>query len=298
MRRTATSLIAALACLLSCSLAGAQGLTGTASVNLLPCDAELTSPSGQWRWRDVADYLYAQSFRDAYRYASASVSVKIQTNVPVLSGTLTATGLKPNFAYQIKIVGDPGHPSNEKIGLAGRWWREEWQNGAWTGGRNLNDKGDGASPNPNDKTYFKERDEPLAASPTGKRYRFTGYLLFAFFITDQNGYASFDFKADSSYHVLWKTSQRGQGDKDGPVESATIEPRPKDPAYRRFEPPVTVSVYGEWERLPIGGVRLAPGEYACRLLLTEESFHDSGGEFAGNWAAALVADVTFAIVAE
>ena len=292
--RSARALVAIVAVLIAAG-AYAQSAARTAEVTLVPCDAGLTSPSGQWRGRDVADNLYAETFRDAYTYADASVSVKIEADAPTLRGTLTASGLKPNFAYQLKLVGIPGTPSNERIGLAGRWWREEWRDGDWTAGRNLNDKGDGASPSPNDQTYFKERDEPLASSPTGKRYRFTGYLLFDFFITDENGYATLDFDADSSYHVLWKTSQRGQGERDGAQKNATVTATPRHKAYGRDQPAQTVSVYGEWERLPAGGVRLAPGAYAGRLLLTEESFHQSGGLFAGNWAAAMAADVAFTI---
>jgi len=62
-------------------------------------------------------------------------------------------------------------------------------------------------PNPNDNLYFARRDIPDATSPTGLRYKFTGYLVFDYFITDENGDAIVSFETDSSYHVLWKTSQ-------------------------------------------------------------------------------------------
>jgi hypothetical protein len=56
------------------------------------------------------------------------------------------------------------------------------------------------------------------------------------------------------------------------------------------------SIFGEWERLPVGGVFLLPGEYFCQLILTEESFHGSGGTFAGSWAGAMSATIEFGIM--
>jgi hypothetical protein len=57
-----------------------------------------------------------------------------------------------------------------------------------------------------------------------------------------------------------------------------------------------VSVFGEWERLPCGDVRLPPGDYQGHFILTEESFHGSG--LAGGWAAAMGASVSFRLVAQ
>lgn len=203
-----------------------------------------------------------------------------------------------NIAYQVKLVGTPGTPENERIGLTGRWWQEQWDGSKWTGGSNLNNKGDGSSPNPNELTYFARRDIPDTTSPTGKRYRYTGYLLSGIIVTDSYGNAEVDFSADSSYHVVWKTSQRTPDGNDGPVETSQFNPDPSMPGYDIDYDTVTVSVYGEWERLPNGGVHLNTGAYTCQLILTEESFHGSGGQYAGNWAAAMGADIRFAIVPE
>jgi len=57
----------------------------------------------------------------------------------------------------------------------------------------------------------------------------------------------------------------------------------------------TCSIFGEWERLLVGGVYLQPGEYLAQMNLTEESFHRSGGSFAGNWAGAMGAEIQFNI---
>ena len=251
---------------------------------------------------DVADHNYADSYQDNYNYTYASVQVDYYTYVTTLHGTLTAQNLKPNFAYQFKLVGNPDvdAAANERIGLAGRWWQQQWDNinSKWSNGQNLNNKGDGSSPNPNDQTYFARRDIPDANSPTGKKYRYTSYLVFDYFITDTNGDALLSYEADSSYHVLWKTSQRTHTTDDGPIKTTTFDVELPDPvsAYDVNYPEAAVSIFGEWERLPVEGVKLPPGHYDGEFILTEESFHGSG--LAGGWAAAMGNTVTFNIVPE
>ncbi len=264
-------------------------------VQLQDIDPGLTSPIGDYRWLDIADQAYSDNYRDSYNYTQAEVQVTYDAADGTLSGTLTASGLKPNFDYQLKLVGSPGTPSNERIGLAGRWSEETWNGSEWTNKRNLNNKGDGSSPNPNDETYFAWYDIEDETSPTGKKYRYTGYLLFDYFITDGDGTATLDFEADSSYHVLWKTSQRARTVDDGPLESSTFNPDPSSFAYDTDYGQSTVSIFGEWERLPVGMVYLQPGDYTCQIVLTEESFHGSGGAFAGNWAAAMGGEIQFEI---
>ena len=256
----------------------------------------LTSPIGDYRWRDVADQLYSQSYQTSYNYTQANVAVTYDPAAPILRGTLTAANLKPNFAYQLKLAGSPGTAANEHIGLAGRWWQEEWNGSAWTNGQNLNNKGTGSSPNPNDIIYFQNRDIVNATSPTGLKYRYTGYLVFDYFITDENGNAVLNFETNSSYHVLWKTSQRSETSSDGAVKSRSFDADPSlSPAYDTDYPSQTINIFGEWERLPVGGVPLQVGDYLAQIILTEESFHGSGGSYAGNWAGAMGADIQFFI---
>jgi hypothetical protein len=254
-------------------------------------------PGGTYRWLDVANQAYGTNYQNTYVYSQATVEVAYYTTGSSLSGTLTASNLKPNFAYQIKLVGTPGTTDNEQIGLAGRWWQEEW-NGAWTNGHNLNDKGDGYSQNPNDKIYFANHDvlDSTGTSTTGYKYRFTGYNVFDYFITDNNGAAAIQFETGSSYHVLWKTSQRTSTTDDGPIKTTTFQPSSSQPAYDTNYLINTVSIFGEWERLPPGQVNLQPGQYNCQIVLTEESFHGSGGSLAGNWAGAMTANLNFQIV--
>ena len=267
------------------------------TITLVPPSGPNAPPVSAYRWRDVADNLYSGGYRMAYGYSDALVQVTFYEVYPFFHGTLTASNLKPNFAYQLKLVGNPGAPSNEKIGLAGRWWQEHWDGTAWVGGQNLNNKGDGYSPNPNDQTYFNTRDTPSPTSPTKKLYRYTGYLVFDYFITESNGNVNLDFEAQSSYHVLWKTSQiqHTYTPQDGPQKERTLDPTSSDLGYDTDYPPSTINIYGEWERLPVGGVFLQPGEYNCKMVLTEESFHGSGGTYAGNWAGAMEGDISFTI---
>jgi len=268
---------------------------GYSTVALEDIDSGTASPTGQYRWRDAADQNYAESYRNSYNYTQAAAEVNYSTDANTLYGTLTAFNLKPNFAYQLKLAGTSGMPGNENIGLTGRWWQEEWNGTAWVNGQNLNNKGDGNSPNPNDYVYFERCDINDTTSPTGKHYKYTGYLLFDYFITDNDGSAVFDFRADSSYHVLWKTSQRAPTLYDGPVRSATFDPDPCSAAYDANYGPATVQIFGEWERLPVGGVMLPAGGYEAQFVLTEESFHSCSVQYGGCWAGAMAGTAGFTI---
>jgi hypothetical protein len=247
---------------------------------------------------DVADQLYAVGYRDSFNYTQSSVQVFFYTGADTLHGTLTASNLKPNFAYQFKLVGTSGTDSNERIGFTGRWWQEEWNGSEWSNGQNLNNKGDGSSPNPNDLTYLARKDIPDSTSPTGLKYKYTAYLVFEYFITDEYGDAVLDFEANSSYHVLWKTTQRSHSPQDGAIKTITFDVELPDPvsAYDFDYPEQTVSIFGEWERLPVGGVILPEGYYQADFILTEESFHGSG--LAGGWAAAMGGAAEFYVGSE
>ncbi len=262
--------------------------TGAATTNLAPS----ASPSSAYRWLDSADQAYGTDYRNSYSYSQANVTVTYFKAGETWTGRLMAQNLKPNFAYQLKLAGEPGSTSNEQIGLAGRWWQEEWSGSAWSNGQNLNNKGDGSSPNPNDLVYFARRFIADPSSPTGYHYRYTGYLLFNYFMTDENGDATIYFETGSCYHVLWKTSQRSPTSNDGPVQTAVFDPDPSQPAYDIDYPNSTVSIFGEWERLPMGEVNLSPGQYNCQITLTEESFHGTA-PLSGNWAAAMNTEVSF-----
>lgn len=240
-----------------------------------------TWPPAPYRWRDIGTNLYAQSYQDTYLYDDAVVTVAYHPCAGLnFVGHLSAANLKPNFAYQIKLVGKPtglwgddgDDAANEMLGMTGRWWRTQPNAG-----------------NSNDADYLANHDNP--------DYIFEGYLLLDFFVTAPDGTAEVDFALDSSYHVLWWEHQRSPGVCDSPVKWSTIGGSATDPAYATDITEATIGVYAEIERLCTGQTSLPLGAYRARFLLTEESFHQSG-DSEGYWASAMAYDdLQFEIVA-
>ena len=249
-------------------------------VEMNPVGDETTWPDTTFRWMDVADFLYASDYQDNFAYNQSTVMVSFCDTSKMFRGTLIATGLKPNFAYQVKLVGKPEKVwgtdgddwTNERLGHAGRWWRSQPDPG-----------------NTTDADYEENKGET--------DYIFEGYLLFAFFVTDEQGNATANVAADSSFHVLWATHD-STGDGTGHQN-----PEPNDSTVRYYDfeasPAVTanandidhnsghVGIYAEWESdRPLPGELVLPeGLYRCRFVLTEESFHQSG--LGGGWAGAM-----------
>lgn len=247
-------------------------------IHLVP----LGAPSG-FRARDIADNDYAARFytRDgdpdytASDYDRASVTVAFERSGSFFGGTLDASGLKPSFAYQMKLVGMPtaeygaagDDVSNERIGYAGRW------NRVGTG-------------NATDAQYEACRADPQCDDV------FEGYLVFDFFVTDMYGNATHAFVADDSFHVLWR---------DCPPErplTGCQSPSGRPTVYRdvvalastgygydRDYATWTIGVFGEVERTAPHSY-LPTGEYRARFVLTEESFHESGVP-GGYWASVI-----------
>ena len=241
---------------------------------------DLPSYSEYFIQKDVANNPYGLDYQDNYNYGpedNTCVTVIFKTVNARLEGTLIACNLKPNFAYQVKLEGFPDHQSNEWIGYQGRWWDSDIN-------QNVDD------------SYYESHPE----------HTIIGYLLFDYFITDQTGNALLDFVVDSSYHVLWKptpptgTDRRTRNPEDGPLKSCTFNP--KDPkalqlpdilCYDSDYGGSTEQVYGETERPPVGGRGLPPGDYSCKFILTEESFHSPF-----KWPAAMGAEISFTIIPE
>jgi len=75
------------------------------------------------RWCDIAGNFYASALADHFSYVDGPrVYVRLDARAPTFRGRLEARGLKPNFAYQMKLVGVHDAPEAfERIGYAGRW---------------------------------------------------------------------------------------------------------------------------------------------------------------------------------
>ena len=240
------------------------GRAATVTRILVPADGV----GGGSRFRDIDSTHYTTAFSTGYDYADASCSVTCEANDPTnLRGTLTATGLKPNFAYQMKLEGRPSSlwgsdgddETNARIGYMGRWWCVECN-------QNITD---------GDLAYHQAQGHTVI-----------GYLLFDYFVTDGWGAATYDFAADNSFHVLWKTTQRPATSNDSVPTAHTVDAHASY-GYTHSYTGSTVQLYGEWEpgRALPGQLVMDAAIYKCRILLTEEDFHETM-----NWTTVLVND--------
>jgi hypothetical protein len=240
---------------------------------------------GTFRFKDIGGQAFSSSFAAAFNYANSSVLVTIDDRTDLfLSGRIKATGLKPNFAYQIKLSTRSSKAAtndeeraqlddvtNERLGRLGRWWR--------------------FAPNPaNALDADFDRDKDLDG------YIYGGYLIIGFFVTDPDGNADLAFSGNNSFHVLWRTDQRQPSINDGPPQTVTIPETTGNAAYDTFVAARNIGLYGEHEptRALPGKLAMPLGNYRCEINLTEESFHD-GGANAGNWATAMYAPLQFSI---
>jgi hypothetical protein len=229
----------------------------------------------RYRWRDVDSTLYTtdcgepdaeppippQDFQTAYSYADASVSASFATPAEQLVVTLTGTGLKPNFAYQLKLEGLPQEDptANGILRNLGRRWRNL---GYLIFGYFVTDK-EGKIVTCASSTWNPDTSIPV----------------------------------DSSYHVLWRLS-RTPGDNDGPVITHNIIQTCF--GYDGNGTGDTVGVYGEWEpgRPTPGTLVLPEGSYTCLLRLTEETFHEQEADWDSmwdGWKSVLDAQISFTI---
>lgn len=241
------------------------------------------------RRRDIAGESYSPAFRESFTY-EGQFSVTWQTEADTLRGTLVVTGAKPNFAYQMKLVGrtpittaqapkaSPGDPEAWacwQLGHVGRWWCEQ-------DGWNVADG---------------ELADHLRLGHTVH-----GYLLFDFLLTDAEGNARQSFALDSSFHVLWRDDQRERTGADSQVRGGQIVRGSW--GYGLSGEPVSVGqvglfAEGEPNRPAPGEARLPAGEYSVWLNITEESFHDNLGTevFGGGfWAQVLETNLRFTVV--
>lgn len=237
------------------------------------------------RFKDIGAQVFGSNYISTYNYANASVTLTLnQSGLKYLDGTLNATGLKPNFAYQVKLTGRPSRDgqtaeqaaladdvTNEMIGRVGRWWR--------------------AAPTPGNTN-----DADFDLNKNNSTYLFQGYMPIAFFVTDANGSASVRVLGNNSYHVLWRVDQRPPSSNDGQPLDVLVPATSGNSAYDATVAARSYQLYGEWEptRALPGQLVMMDGTYNCDLELTEESFHESGLN-AGNWTSVLRSAVTFTI---
>lgn len=235
------------------------------------------------RYLDVAGRAYSRQVLEGFSYTDPKAPKRPELVVEYLAraetfvGRIRGAGLKPNFAYQLKLWGNyRENPDGfEKIGYTGRWRLP---------GRGTNYK---------DKAYEEYPDKEAVEA----------YLLFDFFVTDEKGKVDKEFYADSSLHVLFNSSTQGSPkDADGcqmPIirreSDRALYANPKvDLRMHRLYAESEQNMQGEKDhRQPIGQAFLPPGKYKAEVVMTEESFHGYGD--AGFWATVMTAAVEFEV---
>lgn len=233
----------------------------------------------QQRWLDIDDQPYSSNFAREFSYEAGQVQLSYDPapSKPYFVGHIEARGLKPNFSYQLKLAGKPQNGSrgwgqrgddraNEALGRATRWWNDTTQSNTDDAGFNINKK---RAPEDQDTIY--------------------GYSLLGEFVTDADGKASVDFNGAYAYHIVWQHKQETHRDKlfgDFNIGS-TVAPYY---AYGKEVPPKKIRLWYEWEPRRSHSVKLPPGDYNCRFLVTEETFHAIDAEVGGRWPTVLASE--------
>jgi hypothetical protein len=217
----------------------------------------------------LTDFGAASQYGYYHNYAGANVSFQYTTPATgKLTGTITATGLKPYATYQLKFNGKPtcqygaagNDVLNEQIGYMGRWWDN-------TTNSNTNDAGYLAN-----SIYH------------GGTHCISGYLVWGYITADATGAATKVVTTDSSYHVLWCSG--GTCGQSNNSQLAFL-----DPAHPALNLCSAGNVNGEIERGSCGSMTFASGTYKLGMILNEESFHMGPG----TWTAVMGGDIEFNI---
>ncbi len=231
------------------------------------------SEESEERWHDILGTPYSDGFCGTFRYDKAKVEIRYSRLGRTFQGCLTATGLKPNFAYQIKLRGDYAVDPviHRYIGYLGRW--------------RLSRTGTNFS----DESYENEYYCPKSAAES--------YILFDYFVTDSQGKASHTFSLNSSLHVYWNDVLNSWTSYDRELQLRTFRRSGEGDAYESPPEPGEARIWAETERgrAPPGALFLPEGRYACEVVLTEESFHKSYLDGGGYWATVMAGPVRFII---
>ncbi|HEX8236832.1 MAG TPA: hypothetical protein VF600_12820 [Abditibacteriaceae bacterium] len=274
----------------------AAGLCGMGSAGAQTRSVLLTPHHDPWakavpRLWDIENRAYSAFISGnpaPFDYANAQVELTYDTNPSTryFVGQIRATGLKPNFWYQMKLVGKPQRgpagwgtsgddTANENIGYAARWWCTT----------------DGTTTNFDDNYFWNNYGSPALAD--SRRQDTYGYLYMAGFLTDEFGNAKTQmvdgvpvsvpvaFDGNKSYHVTWKRGQNGFFDVR--IRETTLSSTSgygygsaitnAKPIELWYELERGYSSRGNQPRYPTD-VRLRSGNYNCRFVLTEETFHN------------------------
>lgn len=250
-------------------------------------------PSARERWLDINNNPYNAWLTNGqpngvFSYGNAQVQLTFDRapGVPYFVGRIRGRGLKPNFSYQLKLVGKPERGtrgwgalgddlSNERIGLTGRWWC---------------DSSHASQTNFDDAHYYRY----YKYAPPGSEHNIYGYQYMGEFVTDALGNADVAFSGQYSYHITWASWQGGIRDTlfgTLPVQGGALS----DGSFYGYGSNISqddVTLYYEYEASRPNPVQLARGSYKGRFVLTEETFHNTSF-LGGYWKGVLATeDVT------
>lgn len=243
----------------------AWGAEAATTVLSLDYDPGWPWPAKQ-RWEDIAGNAYAgtaDTSASSQDYAGASVTVDYGVVGQHLTGTITGTNLKPNFAYQLKLEGFGSGDTNTTLGDLGRW---SGSTGYILFGYIVTDSAGNVSTS---------------------------------FATDSSYHVLMRHSASTGTTGTYGFGTPGVN--DGPVIWSDFDPDTSSSWYDVDYGPAHVGVYGQYEpgkALP-GELLLPFGSYECKFVLTEESFHDASagsiwtGVPGGAWASPFKGDICF-----
>ena len=258
-----------------------QAMNNPTSVELSPFKDPW--PSAKLRWWDIENNPFdtfldnlGQSGQFNYTAPTANQYVRVTYDkapaTGYFKGYVEARGLKPNFAYQIKLAGKPvkgkrgwgaygDDVANERLGYVGRWWCDTSH----------------ATQTNYDDSHYVNFYKNVSGSAAHDIY---GYLFMGIFVTDEFGNANSNFNGHYSYHITWQPWQSGA--KQTPAGTWTVQSQTAPYyAYGYQLDPAPVQLWHEYEH-NMNSTRpliasLPTGAYNCRLLLTEETFHNNFG---------------------
>lgn len=219
------------------------------------------------RWWDIAGRTFNDFIQHGFSYGRSQVELTYDADPAngQFTGHLVAAGLKPNFAYQLKLIGKPDggrrgwgkwgdELGNVRLGSVARWWCD-------TCLKNVTD------------SHYKYY------GPHGwshQRHSIYGYAFLGTFVTSPLGAADVWFRGDRALHITWRSDQKGY--KHVLLGDFTLQSDPRSNyGYGQPVPSRKVRLYYEWQEGRSHVLRFKPGAYNLRFVITEESFHNLFG---------------------
>lgn len=240
-------------------------------------------PSAKLRWWDINNgpfdtFLNNLGQSEQFNYTAPTLNQYVRVTYDkapatgYFKGYVEAKGLKPNFAYQIKLAGKPvkgkrgwgaygDDLSNDRVGYVGRWWCDSSH----------------VTQTNYDDSHYVNFYQNVSGSAVHDIY---GYLFMGIFVTDEFGNANSNFNGRVSYHITRQSWQSGAKQKVAGTWNVQSLTAPYY-GYGYKVDPVAVELWYEYENnmnatRPVIAA-LPAGDYNCRLMLTEETFHNNFG---------------------